>query len=233
MEKSAQPSRIENELFDAKSLHKLLYDHQSEDFKKSRRNLMVITFIIISVGVLGIDLTKLNILGLKLSEIHNPGDIYWVGIILIVYWWIMFEIYRERDKNIHSLHRDIVIKKIGDLENEIPLLEEEYNKLPYSPSTSLPPTNLPPTSLPLLTDLSSSRGTREEIRIAQASEAELKRNLLQKIRDRKYAVNLFNKSNKKNQPTLKWVLNVEEFELKFPRALASLSLLVLLFWLIF
>lgn len=209
----------QNDLFDEKTLHELLYDHQSEDFKKSRRNLMVITFIIISVGVLGIDLKNLNILGLKLSEIPNPSIIYLVGIILIDYWWIMFEIYRKRDKDIHSLHHDIIIKKIRDLENKIPILEEEYNNFVYPPSTHLPPS----------TNLSSS----EERRVTVESGAEYKSNLYQKIQDRMYAAILFKNSMVKNQPTLKWVLNVEEFEIKFPRALAFLSMCVLSYWLFF
>ncbi len=210
-----------NDLFDAKSLHELLYDHQSEDFKKSRRNLMVITFIIISAGVLGVDLTKLNILGLKLREIPNPSSIYLVGIVLIGYWLIMFEVYRKRDKNIHSLHNDIVIKTIRDLEDEIPILEEEYNNFVYPPSTHLPTS----------THLSSS----EERRIDVESGAEYKSGLYQQIQDRKYAAILFKNSMVKNQPTLKWVLKVEEFEIKFPRALAylSMSICVLSYWLFF
>lgn len=205
MEEPKKPFRKENDLFDAKSLHELLYDHQSEDFKKSRRNLMVITFIIISVGVLGIDLTNLNILGLKLSEIPNPRIIYLVGIILIVYWLIMFEIYRKRDKDIHSLHHHIVINQIIDLKNEIPVLEGKLQEA----------------------DADVAGG------VMNPDAYRVRRELLQQIQDREYAVQLFKEMNDRNKPALKWVLNVEEFELKFPRALAYLSMFVLSFWLFF
>jgi len=113
-----QPTRKTSDLIDTKSFHELLYDHQSQDFKKSRRNLMVIAFIIISVWLLGLDLENLKIFGLNLDRTPGKGKIPWIGIILISYWWIMFEIYRKRDKDIHVLHQKLVRTKINDLEVE-------------------------------------------------------------------------------------------------------------------
>lgn len=228
-----KPLRKENHLFDAKSLHKLLYDHQSQDFKKSRRNLMVIAFIVLSVGFLGLELPNLNVFGLTLKNIPDPNRIHWIGIILIGYWYMMFEFYRKRDKDIHTLNHEIIHNEINDLESEIPLLQKEYDKLEKGGVLEKevemvkPPTNQP-TSLPIL-NLRSPAKTR----IKSQAEYDYENNIFQKIQDRKYAVNLSNESNNKYKPTLKWVLNVEEIELKVPRALAFLSLLLLFFWLFF
>ncbi len=205
MEEPEIPSRIEKELFDPKSLHQLLYDHQSQDFKKSRRNLMVITFIILSVGFLGLDLANVKIFGLSLDEASNKSNISLLGISLIIYWWWMFEFYRSRDKEIHIRHQDIVLRKINLLKNETPKLREDYEYITgRSPDTPIPPD--------------------DPINI---------RSLLQEIKDREYAISLFNELTNLNKSALKLVLDVEKFELYLPRVFAVYSFILLIFWLFF
>jgi len=202
-EELKHPLSKKKDLFDANSLHELLYDHQSQDFKKSRRNLMVITFIVISVWFLGLDLTKLNVFGLKLENISSPIKIHFVGIILIGYWWAMFEFYRIRDKEIQVRRQDIVYKNIAEIKKELPKLEAKYQELvAYSP-----------------------------VKETERDKWELKGNLYYEIQGRRDAINLVNRLNDQNKPALNWALRVEKIELAIPRLFAILSLLLLIRWL--
>lgn len=125
-----KPLDNREKLVDAKSFHELLYDHQSQDFKKSRRNLMVIAFIIISISLMGHDIQDLQVFSLNLKNTSSKITIHWIGIALLAYWWFMFELYRNRDKKIRNRREILTHQEIEALDNELTDNEDDLQEHP-------------------------------------------------------------------------------------------------------
>ena len=103
------------EKVDPRPFFELLYDHQSQDFKKARRNIMIFSSVVISSWILGQEIA----IGKWLNQNNGEVDIfrsYIIFLVLLVYWWVMYEIYRNRDKKIQTRKIEIVQSEIRELE---------------------------------------------------------------------------------------------------------------------
>lgn len=86
----------------------LVADFSSDDTKKLRRNLIVSSFIIISVNYLGLSLNNVKAFGLDLSSTHD-NKVYIIALIMMIFWFILFfinhvkdhEAFKEKHRNLN------------------------------------------------------------------------------------------------------------------------------------
>jgi hypothetical protein len=74
----------------------LIADFSSDDTKKLRRNLVVSSFIILSVNFLDLSLNDVKAFGLDLSSTHD-NKVYIIALIMMVFWFILFFINHVKD----------------------------------------------------------------------------------------------------------------------------------------
>lgn len=74
----------------------LITDFSSDDTKKLRRNIIVSSFIILSVNYLGLSLNDVKAFGLDLSNAHD-NKVYIIALIMMVFWFILFFINHVKD----------------------------------------------------------------------------------------------------------------------------------------
>lgn len=109
----------------------LLYDYHSEETKKHRRNLVVTSFIVISICYLELSLGDLTIFGLELSQ----GDSFKISLItfiLINYWGLMFYLYYRQDWEIHSERKRAYFSHLEYLVKRKQAYDNEEEGLPVS-----------------------------------------------------------------------------------------------------
>lgn len=105
----------------------LLYDYSSDEAKKTRRNLSVASFVIISCYLVNIPLGELRIFT---SDLHN-ADIQAVRIIaiaLLLFWSILYVVYIRRDAGIQKERKYFVDKEVQKLEEQIRTYENDISE---------------------------------------------------------------------------------------------------------
>ncbi|MFA4969815.1 MAG: hypothetical protein WC540_09295 [Sulfuritalea sp.] len=87
--------------YDEKQFLDLLQEYKSDDVRKARRNLSVISFVVISVWVLGIKLTELKVFGVDLTK-SSELNVLLLGLALTGYWLVMFSLAWRHDREIQK-----------------------------------------------------------------------------------------------------------------------------------
>ena len=96
---------------DEKDFLDLLQWKVSDDTVKAGRNLSLISFVIISIPLLGLSLSDLNVFGLKLAESNETAAILLAGFI-IGYWSLMYYLHNEHDLAIKKEQTVLIEKQI-------------------------------------------------------------------------------------------------------------------------
>ncbi len=102
----------------------LLYDYHSEEAKKTRRNLIAASFIVVAVHLLGLTLADVKIAGVGLAN-GNPRVMIVLAIALIGYWSIMFLIYEISDRTIHNERRHLLTKNVLAVKEDLDKMKAE------------------------------------------------------------------------------------------------------------
>lgn len=111
----------------------LLYDYHSDETKKTRRNLIVTSFLVIAVRFIGIPLSDIKLFGVDLTH----GDIRAISLIfilLLAYWFVMFIVYSLYDHRLQSERRELLSKHVRSLYGELDMnkkILEDKNTGPY------------------------------------------------------------------------------------------------------
>ena len=79
----------------------LLKPYVSEEQKRSRRNTIVSSFIVLGIYVLGKSLTDIRVFGVDLHG-SNKYIVLVLAICMIIYWLVMYVAYSQRDNVIQS-----------------------------------------------------------------------------------------------------------------------------------
>ncbi len=103
----------------------LLYDYHSDETKKSRRNVIVVSFVVVSIHFLGLNLADIKA-GVELAK-ANPQAMIALAMALILYWLVMFLAYSFSDRQIHHERRYLLSKLADDLETELSTFEAQCN----------------------------------------------------------------------------------------------------------
>lgn len=119
---SKLPDSFEKEYFD------LLIPITTDGVLKNRRNLMVSSFIIVSIYFLDKSLSDLKVLGLSL-EGANGNKILVLGLLLIVFWLIMYIAHLIKDSEINRERRHLLDVYVIDLRERLNSSKESFNHL--------------------------------------------------------------------------------------------------------
>ena len=109
-----------------KNFWDLLIPVVTEGTAKNRRNLIVISFIIISIYVLDKSLTDLRVFGLSI-EGSNKGYVLVLAILLIAFWTFMFIGNYLKDLDINLERKHILNKNIESLKTSKERFEKKYS----------------------------------------------------------------------------------------------------------
>lgn len=107
----------------------LLKPFASEEQKKSRRNVLVSSFTVICIYLLGKSLTELNVFGLHLGG-SNDHAVLVLAVLLITYWLTTYLAYSKRDDEIQKEQQHLLLTHVKKLEERIVALNKsiEDNK---------------------------------------------------------------------------------------------------------
>lgn len=107
----------------------LLKPFVSEEQKKSRRNVLVTSFTVISIYLLGKSLAELNVFGLHLGD-SNDYAILVLAALLITYWLAMYLAYLKRDDEIQKEQQHLLLNHVERIKERIVVLNKniEENK---------------------------------------------------------------------------------------------------------
>ncbi|MFA6902887.1 MAG: hypothetical protein WC236_07390 [Gallionellaceae bacterium] len=111
------------ERYDEKAFLDLMQEYKSEDTRKARRNLSVISFVVISVSVLGIKLNELKILGVDLSR-SSELNVLLLGLGLIGYWSVMFSLAWRHDREIQKERTVALTATVAELRERLTKIEQ-------------------------------------------------------------------------------------------------------------
>lgn len=101
---------------DQKEFLALLQEHKSEDTKKARRNLSTVSFVVISIWLLRINLKDVKVLGVDISH-SAEVPVLLIVATLLVYWLIMFLVSWRHDKEIQAERQrflDVQVKRFNE-----------------------------------------------------------------------------------------------------------------------
>lgn len=105
----------------------LLKPFVSEEQKKSRRNVLVTSFTVMSIYLLGKSLTELNVLGLHLGD-SNDYAILVLATLLITYWLAMYLAYSKRDDEIQKEQQHLLLKHVEGIKDRIVVLNKNIEE---------------------------------------------------------------------------------------------------------
>ena len=89
----------------------LLKPYVSEEHKKSRRNVVVTSFVILSIYLLGISLTEIRIFGIDLNG-SNKFTVLALALLLIIYWLAIYLAYARRDLEIQKEQERLLLSSV-------------------------------------------------------------------------------------------------------------------------
>jgi len=96
----------------------LLYDYQSDETKKTRRNLTVASFVVVALHLIG---KKLSDTRFFWTDLEGSDQRWLLGIAaaVLVYWVAMGILYALRDKQLHNERKRLLDAHIKDLMDTI------------------------------------------------------------------------------------------------------------------
>ena len=107
----------------------LLKPFISEEQKKSRRNVLVSSFTVMCIYLLGKSLSELNVFGLHLGG-SNDYAVLFLAALLITYWLAMYLAYSKRDDEIQKEQQHLLLTHVERIKERIVTLNKniEENK---------------------------------------------------------------------------------------------------------
>lgn len=99
----------------------------SEEQKKSRRNILVSSFTVISIYFLGKSLAELNVFGLHLGGSNNYAVLV-LASALIIYWLAMYLAYSKRDDEIQKEQSHLLLKHVETIRVRIAQLNKSIEE---------------------------------------------------------------------------------------------------------
>lgn len=108
--------------YDEKPFLDLLQEYKSDDVRKARRNLSVISFVVISVWLLGIKLTELKVFGVDLTK-SSELNVLLLGLALTCYWFTMFSLAWRHDKEIQKERSVLLTATVSQLQDRLAAIE--------------------------------------------------------------------------------------------------------------
>ena len=113
------PDNFENDYFS------LLTPVVTDGTIKNRRNLLVSAFSISLLNVLGKSIAELKVLGIDLK--NTDSQVLLLGALgLILFWFIMFIIHAEKDKQINKERRHLLIKYTEKLKIQLDYAKDKF-----------------------------------------------------------------------------------------------------------
>lgn len=96
----------------------LLYDYQSDETKKTRRNLTVSSFVVVALHLIGKKLSDARFFWTHLED----SDQRWllgIAAAVLIYWVAMGVLYVLRDKQLHNERKRLLDAHVKDLKGTI------------------------------------------------------------------------------------------------------------------
>ena len=113
------PENFENDYFS------LLTPVVTDGTIKNRRNLLVSAFSISLLSILGKSISELKILGIELKDTDSQMLVLG-ALVLMVFWFVMFIIHAEKDKQINIERRYLLIKHTEKLKEQLDYSKEKF-----------------------------------------------------------------------------------------------------------
>lgn len=110
-----------------KDFLELLKPFVSEEQKKSRRNVLVSSFTVMSIYLLGKSLTELNVFGLHLGG-GNKYAVLILAALLLIYWLVMYLAYSKRDDEIQKEQQYLLLKHVDGIKERIVVLNKNIEE---------------------------------------------------------------------------------------------------------
>src|SRR5690554_50065 len=95
---------------------------------KSRRNLLVSSFVIVALYVLGKSLSDLNVFGFSL-EGSDKKTILYIAVALILFWMSVFSFNTAKDRDLNAERKLILDDAVGRLKKYKDGLESKYSNV--------------------------------------------------------------------------------------------------------
>ncbi|MDO8988340.1 MAG: hypothetical protein Q7U91_01770 [Sideroxyarcus sp.] len=105
----------------------LLKPFISEEQKKSRRNVLVSSFTVITIYLLEKSLTELNVFGVHLGG-SNDYAVLILATLLITYWLAMYLAYSKRDDEIQQEQLHLLLKHVETIKARIAQLNKNIEE---------------------------------------------------------------------------------------------------------
>lgn len=106
----------------------LIEPYQSEETMKTRRNLMVASFIIVALSYVGIPLEKIRLFATDLQG-ADLRAIYIVAFAIIGYWSVVFIFLWFRDREMQKERSTLLLKLVNDIGTRISDEDKEIDDL--------------------------------------------------------------------------------------------------------
>lgn len=101
-------------IYDTKQFLDLLIEYKSDETKKARRNVSAVAFTILASAFLSVQINKLSVLGLSLSD-SSPSAVIVVAFALLAYWTLMFLLSWRQDKEIQKERELLLSERVNPL----------------------------------------------------------------------------------------------------------------------
>lgn len=106
----------------------LLKPYASEEQKKSRRNIDVSSFIVLSIYFFGKSLTEVQVLGFNLHG-SNHFLVLILASVLITYWLIMYLVYFRRDSEIQKEQEVLLLRHVQQVKERMNETQNQLNNI--------------------------------------------------------------------------------------------------------
>jgi len=106
----------------------LLKPFTSEEQIKTRRNVVVTSFVVLSIYFLGRSLTDISVFGVNLKD-SNDVFVLALTAILIAYWLIIYLIYFRRDFEIQKEQERLLLSHVKKVKDRIDESQSNLEKL--------------------------------------------------------------------------------------------------------
>lgn len=104
----------------------LLYDYHSDETKKTRRNLIVVSFLIVALHLVGLTLKDIRPLWANLDK-ADTTVLMVLALVLLAYWLVLFVLYSVQDYQLHKERRVLLHKHVTALEAAINKYQRKMN----------------------------------------------------------------------------------------------------------
>lgn len=110
--------------YDQKEFLELLHPFKSDETMKARRNVSTISFLIISLWVLGISIKDVHVFGVTLKQSSEFGVLL-IALGLLLYWLGMFLLAWFQDREIQKERSHLLDEQISNIVNRFKEMDKD------------------------------------------------------------------------------------------------------------